>query len=235
MIFACTPKNDVVKQSINNLNEEIINLQKSVADLKVELDEMGRMNKVNNESITTNSTAISNLKTEITYLSNSNTMTKSDPNAKKTDAKNMTKSTPTGDNQIIIIQDNFSDKSSLYSYAYELYKNGKFFESRKKFNEFLKLYPNDDLSDNAMYWISESHYAQREYQKSINTIEKLLEKYPSGNKVPDATLKLSIDYKELGNHKKASNILKKLIVDHPTSKASEIAKKKLAEWGDSYD
>lgn len=228
LLFACAPKNNVIKQSINNLNEEIINLQKSVADLKVELDEVGRMNKVNSESINTNSTAISNVKTELTYLSNSTTMTKSASD--QMNADNMKKDSSSMDDQIIIIQDNFSDKSSLYSYAYELYKNSKYYESRKKFNEFLKLYPKDDLSDNALYWISESFYAQREYQKSINTIEKLLKNYPSGNKVPDATLKLAIDYQELGNTSKAIGILKKMINDYPNSKASKISKKKLTEW-----
>jgi tol-pal system protein YbgF len=228
IIFACAQTDDAVKQSINNMNAEIINLQKSLADLKVELDETQRMNKVNADNINANSTAITNLKTEITYLSNNNMLPKDN---KKTESVNKVENKDTNNEQIIIIQDNFSDKSSVYSYAYELYKNGKYYESRKKFNDFLKLYPNDDLSDNALYWISESYYAQREYQKSIDTIEKLIQKYPSGNKVPDATLKLAIDYKELGNTDKAVSILMQLIADYPDKKAAEIAKNKLSEWG----
>jgi tol-pal system protein YbgF len=229
--IACSQTNDAVKQSINNLNSEIINLQKALADLKVDVDESQRMSKVNSENINVNATAIANLKNEITYLSDNNMLPKSNKNSEdKEESSVVPEKEKVKNNEIIIIQDNFSDKSSLYSYAYELYKNGKYFECRKKFNEFLKLYPNDDLSDNALYWISESYYAQREYQKSIDTIEKLIGKYPSGNKVPDATFKLAIDYKELGNTDKAISILKKLIADYPDSRVTEIANKKLSEW-----
>lgn len=235
LMMACSQNNDVIKQSFDNMNEEIINLQKSVADLKLELDEVDRKNKINSDNIDSNSTAITNVKTELTYLSNAS-MSKSNMSDKSETPKIIdTKKPDSTDNQIIIIQDNFSDKSSLYSYAYELFKSGKYYESRKKFDEFLKLYPSDDLSDNALYWMSESYYAQREYQKSINIIEKLISTYPSGNKVPDATLKLAIDYKELGNDTKAADVLKKLIRRQPNSKASDIAKKKLTEWGVSYE
>lgn len=225
-VLACGSQDEVIKKSISNLNEQVVSLQKTVADLKVNIDELERKNQVNKEGIETNATAITNLKTDLNYLTSKQTI-----NNANTNDNNVLPSDSNTNNQIIVIQDSFTDKSSLYSAAYEAYKDGNYFDCRKKFEDFLKLYPNDDLSDNALYWISESYYSEKNYQKSLDTLERLLKDYPNGNKVPDATLKIALNYHELGNNDKAVEILNKVINDFPESKVATVAKNKLAEWG----
>jgi tol-pal system protein YbgF len=227
LILACGSQDEVIKKSISSLNEEIISLQKTVADLKVNIDELERKNQVNKENIETNATAITNLKTDIIYLSNN----KSAINTQKNKVSETNDSNKNNNQIIVISDDSYTDKSSLYSAAYEAFKDGNYFESRKKFENFLKLYPNDDLSDNALYWISESYYSEKNYQKSIEILERLLKDYPYGNKVPDATLKMALSYHELGNNDKAVEILNKLISDFPDSNVAQVAKNKLSEWG----
>ncbi len=223
-ILACGSQDEVIKKSISSLNEEVISLQKTVADLKVSIDELERKNQINKEGIETNAMAITNLKTDLNYLSSNKSMSAPTKNTTMTSETN-------SDNQIIVIQGDFKDKSSLYSAAYEAYKDGNYFESRKKFEDFLKLYPKDDLSDNALYWISESYYSEKNYQKSIEVLQRLLNDYPYGNKVPDATLKMALSYHELGNNEKAVEILNKIISDFPESRVAQVAKNKLSEWG----
>jgi tol-pal system protein YbgF len=239
IFVACAQDNQAIKQSISSLNEEIINLQKSIADMKVNVDELDRKISVNEEKINTNSRAIAQVRNDMSYVTNEVTIMKnrletepkksvpekSSLNIEKTQPKNDTAS----GNQVIVIEDNFSDKSSLYSYAYELYKSGKLFESKSKFEEFLALYPYDDLSDNAMYWIGEIYYSNNEYQKAVDTLTTLIQKYPDGNKVPDAYLKIALAKKEMGDIAGAKETLKKLIELYPDSEVINTAKSRLKD------
>jgi len=109
----------------------------------------------NTEKINTNANSIANLKNDLAYFSNELSLMKS----KGYQSSSINSSNNNSD--IIVIEDELTDKNSLYTYAYEKYNNGDFTESRKKFNEFLSLYPNDDLSDNALYWIGETYYAEK--------------------------------------------------------------------------
>jgi len=239
LFIACAQDNQAIKQSISNLNEEIINLQKSIADMKVNVDDLDRKISINEEKINGNSKAIAQVRNDMAYVTNEVTImkTKVDSVTKSKNLQNTTESnanqtkqqTTNNENQIIVIEDNFSDKSSLYSYAYELFNSGKLFESKKKFEEFLALYPNDDLSDNAMYWIGEIYYSNNEYQECIDTLTNLIQKYPDANKVPDAYLKIALAKKEMGDIQGAKDTLNKLISLYPDSDVSKTAKSRLQE------
>lgn len=227
------------------MNQEIVDLQKSIANLKMENDELDRKITVNKTKINTNSQAISDINNDVTYLTNEISMIKerletSKPAVQSGDNKSMSKDNQTrnaktetaeqNDNQIVIIEDKFSDKGSLYSYAYELFKSGKYYESRQKFNEFLSLYPKDSLSDNAKYWVAETYYSQNNYNKAIENIIQMIRDYPDGNKVPAGYLKMGLAYNELGNRNEAVKILKELIQKFPASGAAARAKEFLAKW-----
>jgi tol-pal system protein YbgF len=225
------------------MNEEIIDLQKTVANLKMENDELDRKIAVNKENINVNSEAISDINNDVTYLTNEISLIKErfkmSGNSGGVSASGKSKSeieqsvdnkSSEDESQIIILEDDFTDKGSLYSYAYELYKSGKYYESRQKFNEFLSLYPKDDLADNAKYWIAETYYSQNEYENCISTLEELLEKYPEGNKVPAAYLKMGLAYKELGETQRAVETLKKLEQKFPASDEAGRAVEFLARW-----
>jgi len=245
VFVSCAPKNQALNKSISSMNQEIVELQKSIADLKMENDELDRKITVNKSKINTNSQAISDINNDVTYLTNEVSMMKerlktSKPAGRSGDNKSMAEDNKTqkaetgsdkqGDNQIVIIEDKFSDKGSLYSYAYELFKSGKYYESRKKFNEFLSLYPDDGLSDNAKYWVAETYYSQNDYNKAIENIKQLINKYSDGNKVPAGYLKMGLAYNELGNKTEAVKKLKELTQKFPASDAAARAKEFLAKW-----
>lgn len=239
LFIACAQDNQAIKQSISNLNEEIINLQKSIADIKVNVDELDRKISINEEKINNNSKAIAEVRNDMSYVTNEVTILKSKvdsatkfnklQDSTKNDLSQKKQEVETNQNQIIVIEDTFSDKSSLYSYAYELFNSGKLFESKKKFEEFLALYPNDDLSDNAMYWIAEIHYSNNEYQECIDLLTNLIQKYPNENKVPDAYLKIALAKKKMGDINGAKSTLNKLISLYPESDAAKIAKRRMQD------
>ena len=115
----------------------------------------------------------------------------------------------------------------LYRDAYESYQKGDNDGARRKFEAFLKQYPNTDLSDNAQFWIGETYYAKKDFEKAILEYEKVIAKYPEGDKVPAALLKQAFAFLELGDKTNGRNLLRRVIERFPHSEQSEMAIKKL--------
>lgn len=116
---------------------------------------------------------------------------------------------------------------SLYNDAYQSFQKGDHEGARKKFEAFLKQYPNTELSDNAQFWIGETYYQKKDYEKAILEYEKVLNKYPEGDKVPAALFKQALAFSELGDKNNSRNLLKRVIERYPQSEQAEMAKKRM--------
>jgi tol-pal system protein YbgF len=116
---------------------------------------------------------------------------------------------------------------NVYKEAYEAFQKGDLDGSRRKFEAFLKQYPNMELSDNAQFWIGETYYLKKDYEKAILEYEKVIVKYPEGDKVSAALLKQGLAFLELGDKTNARNLLKRVTERYPQTEQAEIAKKKL--------
>jgi len=121
------------------------------------------------------------------------------------------------------------DRLTMYEGAYDAFKKKRYKESREKFESFIKEYPQDELTDNAQFWIGETNYNEKDYESAILAYETLLKKYPKSEKVPGALLKQGYSFIEIGDTKTGKNILEKLRERYPNSKEAEIAKKKIEE------
>jgi tol-pal system protein YbgF len=115
----------------------------------------------------------------------------------------------------------------LYKAAYETFQKGDLEGARRKFEAFLKQYPNTELSDNAQFWIGETYYLKKDYEKAILEYEKAITKYPEGDKVPSALFKQALAFLELGDKTNGRNLLKRVIERYPQSDQAAMAKKKL--------
>jgi tol-pal system protein YbgF len=115
----------------------------------------------------------------------------------------------------------------FYKDAYETYHKGDLEGARRKFEAFLKQYPNTELSDNAQFWIGETYYLRKDYERAILEYEKAIVKYPEGDKIPAALFKQALAFLELGDKTNAKNLLKRVIEKYPQSDQAETAKKKL--------
>jgi tol-pal system protein YbgF len=115
----------------------------------------------------------------------------------------------------------------LYREAFETYQRGDMEGARKKFEAFLKQYPNTDLSDNAQFWIGETYYGKKDYERAILEYEKVMAKYPEGDKVPAAILKQAFSFLELGDKTNGKSLLRRVMERYPHSEQAEIAKKRL--------
>jgi tol-pal system protein YbgF len=116
---------------------------------------------------------------------------------------------------------------NLYKDAYDTLQKKDLEGARKKFEAFLKQYPNTELSGNAHFWIGEIYYQKKDFEKAILEYEKAITKYPETDKVPAALFKQALAFLELGDKGNARNLLKRVIERFPRSKQAEMAKKKL--------
>jgi tol-pal system protein YbgF len=115
----------------------------------------------------------------------------------------------------------------IYRDAYETFHRGDLEGARRKFEAFLKQYPNTELSDNAQFWIGETYYLKKDYERAILEYEKAIVKYPEGDKIPAAILKQALSFLELKDKTNAGNLFRRVIEKYPRSDQAEMAKKKL--------
>jgi tol-pal system protein YbgF len=122
-----------------------------------------------------------------------------------------------------------ADKESLYTLAYEMFKEGKYDKARTEFRNFLTQYPNTEYSDHAQFWIGECYYFEKKYEEAILEYDKVVKNYPKGNKVSSALLKQGFAFLMLGDKTSARAILQQVIKDYPNTSQERMARAKLNE------
>ncbi len=115
----------------------------------------------------------------------------------------------------------------LYAFAKKLFDDGDKENARIQFENFINKYPDSDNADNARFWIADSYYSEKWFEKAILEYQKVLEEYPGGNKSAAARLKQGYAFAELGEKANARLILKELLKKHPKSKEAGYAREKL--------
>jgi tol-pal system protein YbgF len=120
-----------------------------------------------------------------------------------------------------------SDKIAKYDTAYNAFKGKKYKESREKFEQFIKDFPGDKLSENAHFWIGETYYNEKDYEGAILAYETFLKKYPKSDKAPSGLLKQGLAFIGIGDKKTGKVILEQLLERYPKSKEAELAKKQI--------
>ena len=118
---------------------------------------------------------------------------------------------------------------TAYRKAYEQLREEKHEEAAKAFRDFVRLFPNHDLSDNAQYWLGECFYARKEFTVAVREFRRVIERYPTGNKVPDALLKVGFSYLSLGSVEAGRQTLEQLQRSYPRHEAATLAAARLAE------
>jgi tol-pal system protein YbgF len=121
-------------------------------------------------------------------------------------------------------------EKTIYEKARQAYDNGEMDKSRQLFQALIKKYPKSSNADNAQFWIGESYYREKWYERAILEYQNVIEKYPKGNKVPAAMLKQGLALLQIGEKSSARLILQELVDKYPDASASKIAAKKLKEF-----
>ncbi|HIJ56392.1 MAG TPA: tol-pal system protein YbgF [Deltaproteobacteria bacterium] len=120
-------------------------------------------------------------------------------------------------------------ETDVYQSAKTSFDKGDFDSARQEFQSFLHKYPKSGNADNAQFWIGETHYREKWYEKAILEYQKVIENYPKGNKVQASLLKQGLAFFNLGDKANSRLILRELVSKYPKSNEAKIADQKLKE------
>ena len=120
------------------------------------------------------------------------------------------------DNDIAISK--FKDIFQVQDDKFKRYKREDSYRlSIKKYKEFISLFPEDDLVDEALYNMARVYTIFNEFKKAEESYEKLIEEFPEGNLADDAFYRLAESSMIQGDYSNAITVGEKLINDYPKS------------------
>lgn len=122
---------------------------------------------------------------------------------------------------------NPAEERRVYDAAFEALKEGRYAEAARRFQGFLKTYPDGEFAPNAHYWLGESYYVTQNYQIALDAFRSLLERFPSSSKAPDALLKIGYCQYELRQWAEAEATLNQVIERYPDSTVARLAQGRL--------
>jgi tol-pal system protein YbgF len=114
-----------------------------------------------------------------------------------------------------------------YQAAFELLKQGRYDQAAIALQQFMVAFPTSELSDNAQYWLAETHYVSQEYKKALPAFQLVLERYPESRKIPDALLKIGYCNYEVKRNADARKALTAVVDRFPETTAARLASQRL--------
>ena len=119
-----------------------------------------------------------------------------------------------------------SDREN-YDAAFELLKEGRYEEAASAFEQFMAVYPDSVLMDNAQYWLAETHYVTQDYVAALPAFQKVISNYPESRKVPDALLKIGYSNYAMSKWTAARKALTAVATNYPETTAARLAGQRL--------
>jgi tol-pal system protein YbgF len=109
------------------------------------------------------------------------------------------------------------DPKQTYERAYGFLLQQEYAAAQAGFIEFLKLYPRDSLVPNALYWLGETHYVQRNYADAAEAFDLVMQGYGNSPKAADSMLKRGMALAALGKKADACGLLAQLPGKYPSA------------------
>ena len=119
-----------------------------------------------------------------------------------------------------------SDREN-YDAAFELLKEGRYEEAASAFEQFMAVYPESTLMDNAQYWLAETYYVTQDYAAALPAFQKVISQHPGSRKVPDALLKIGYSNYALSKWAAARKSLTAVATNYPETTAARLAGQRL--------
>jgi tol-pal system protein YbgF len=117
-----------------------------------------------------------------------------------------------------------------YRTAWQALSGQQYDKAIQQFRTFQRKNSTSEMADDAQYWIGESYFTRRDYNRAILEFNDVL-KYRKGDKVPAALLRQAEAFVEIGDKTDARLILQKLINDYPNSRQAKDARERLQSLG----
>lgn len=102
------------------------------------------------------------------------------------------------------------DPKHDYETAYSHIIQRDYAAAQAGFTAFMKRYPKDALVPNALYWLGETHYQQRNFADAAEAFDLVTKIYAASPKAADSQLKRALSYSALGKNNEACAALAEL-------------------------
>jgi tol-pal system protein YbgF len=117
-----------------------------------------------------------------------------------------------------------------YERAFAALKDGNYPAAQDGFKAFLETYKDSALTPNALYWLGETYYVQKQYGESARVFAQGYQSHPDSNKTNDNLLKLGLSLAGMGKKDDACIALLQLVKKNTSetpvlSRAKQEAKK----------
>ena len=165
--------------------------------------------------------------------------------SQKTASQSSNTTTPSNQNQTVVVDEDYTQSNvetnvldnkpvlSTYQDDYDIafahLRAGRFLESARAFEDFIQTYPQNELTDNAYYWLGESYYVKRQYPQALAAFQSLTTKFPDSSKASDSWLKIGYSYYEMDDLDKAETNLQKVVDSYPNTSIARLAKNRLLQ------
>lgn len=120
-----------------------------------------------------------------------------------------------------------AEQQADYEGALAILREGRYVEAATAFDQFLEKYPGSAYSDNAYYWLGETYYVTRNFDRALASFKQLVGNYPQSPKVPGARLKIGYIYYEKQDWTAARQELSSLVTGYPGSTEARLADDRL--------
>jgi len=120
----------------------------------------------------------------------------------------------------------------LFETAQLDYNRSKFELAKMEFEQFLSIFPQSSLADDARYYIGECFYALGKFEEARKTYLKVKSDYPKSELVPSALYNAAVTALKMDDVSSAKKFLKEIIQDYPASTEIAPAKEKLKMLGE---
>jgi tol-pal system protein YbgF len=114
-----------------------------------------------------------------------------------------------------------------YEQALAILREGRYAEAAQAFNGFLANYPGSSYADNANYWLGETYYVTRDFDRALAAFKGLIDNYPNSPKTPDSYLKTGYIYYEKQDWAASRQALEAVISGYPGTTAARLAADRL--------
>ena len=83
-----------------------------------------------------------------------------------------------------------SNSQGEYSAAMNLLAKARYDEASSAFRSFADTHPKDTLAGQAVYWVGDIAYVQKDYAGAARAFAEVIKNYPTSSRAPDSMLKL---------------------------------------------
>ena len=115
----------------------------------------------------------------------------------------------------------------MYDTAWADYTNGQWSLAVQGFEAYIKMFPRSELTDDAAFYIGQTHFAEGKFPEAVEAFENVLLSYPDGDILPEASYKRGLTLDQLAEPDRARQAFELVVKNYPESNMAALAQQAL--------